>query len=568
LKKVLESELDPVNRTGLTYKTYILTALNEMDLVDAVWDPDCTWVPDQNPKLKQISDNLSEYIVKVFEDWVKSTFVYTIPEQVVVTVITNINPAAGLTLSTILLAKKFGETYKTYREFEEKFGEYLHTFVGGRSLLSYLYYRKTGLYITQIILPSGMSEEEILDKFNYLWETYGDHLRSDGSGLDPEFKDEVLKGLKNVLINALAEKQFEFRDREIIVPKSPVELRVSDSSGNVTGLLNGQLKEEIPQSFCDEETGMVIIFFPTDSFLYNVIGAEDGEYGLEIRSLREGKKQAFAASNIPIKDDAIHQYTINWDLISQGESGATVKIDFEGDGSFELTLSAGSSFTSTVPATVDLDPDTLNLKSEEKWITCYIELPEGCNVELISPATVTIWHEGASITSVAPDSPSEVGDYDSDATSDLMVKFSRKDIIDYLKTLDPIPASVTLRIKGDIGGFTLEGEDTIKIILPVKATAFTSDVKKTALYQNYPNPFNPETTIEYDINKDCHVTLKIYNMAGQLIKVLVDEYQTAGHYAIIWHGDNEKGEEVASGVYFYQLQAGGKVLMKKMVVLK
>lgn len=88
------------------------------------------------------------------------------------------------------------------------------------------------------------------------------------------------------------------------------------------------------------------------------------------------------------------------------------------------------------------------------------------------------------------------------------------------------------------------------------------------LYQNYPNPFNPETTIEYDIVKDSHITLKIYNLQGQLVKVLVNEYQSAGHHSIIWCGDNDAGEEVASGVYFYQITAGGFVSIKKMVVLK
>lgn len=88
------------------------------------------------------------------------------------------------------------------------------------------------------------------------------------------------------------------------------------------------------------------------------------------------------------------------------------------------------------------------------------------------------------------------------------------------------------------------------------------------LYQNYPNPFNPETTIEYTIEKDCYVTLKIYNLSGQLIKTLINEYQIAGHHTIIWYGDNDAGEEVASGVYFYQLKAGDKAATKKMVVLK
>lgn len=92
--------------------------------------------------------------------------------------------------------------------------------------------------------------------------------------------------------------------------------------------------------------------------------------------------------------------------------------------------------------------------------------------------------------------------------------------------------------------------------------------RKFGLSQNYPNPFNPETTIEYDIDKDCEVVLKIYNLSGQLIRILVDEFQTAGQYTITWYGDNDAGQEIASGVYFYRLQAGDEAAMKKMVVLK
>lgn len=57
-------------------------------------------------------------------------------------------------------------------------------------------------------------------------------------------------------------------------------------------------------------------------------------------------------------------------------------------------------------------------------------------------------------------------------------------------------------------------------------------------------------------------------MAGQLIKTLIDEDQQAGFHKITWYGDNDAGEEVASGVYFYQIKAGDFVSTKKMVVLK
>ena len=95
-----------------------------------------------------------------------------------------------------------------------------------------------------------------------------------------------------------------------------------------------------------------------------------------------------------------------------------------------------------------------------------------------------------------------------------------------------------------------------------------TEYPKFSLFQNYPNPCNPETTIEYSLADSCHVTLKIYNLSGQLIKTLIDEYQQAGSHKITWYGDNDAGQEVASSVYFYRIKAGDFGSTKKMIVLK
>ena len=92
--------------------------------------------------------------------------------------------------------------------------------------------------------------------------------------------------------------------------------------------------------------------------------------------------------------------------------------------------------------------------------------------------------------------------------------------------------------------------------------------KQFELAQNYPNPFNPETKISYALPKDCHVKLTIYNMLGQKINVLVDEHQTAGHKNVHWDGKDYKGDEVASGIYFYKLDAVEFTQSKRMVLLK
>ena len=83
------------------------------------------------------------------------------------------------------------------------------------------------------------------------------------------------------------------------------------------------------------------------------------------------------------------------------------------------------------------------------------------------------------------------------------------------------------------------------------------------LYENYPNPFNPRTTIDYALPKAGDVSLVVYNLIGEMVKILLDEQQSAGYYKHSWDATN-----VASGVYFYRLQAGDFVQTRKMVLLK
>jgi hypothetical protein len=89
-----------------------------------------------------------------------------------------------------------------------------------------------------------------------------------------------------------------------------------------------------------------------------------------------------------------------------------------------------------------------------------------------------------------------------------------------------------------------------------------------ALYQNYPNPFNPATVIRYELPVESNIAIRIHNILGQEVKTLVNEEQAAGVRQVIWNGRNNAGASVASGVYFYRLQAGDFVDTKKLLLLK
>ncbi len=85
---------------------------------------------------------------------------------------------------------------------------------------------------------------------------------------------------------------------------------------------------------------------------------------------------------------------------------------------------------------------------------------------------------------------------------------------------------------------------------------------------NYPNPFNPMTTISYQLPKAGQIKLLIYNMMGQLIKILIDEYKEAGHYMVVWDGKDNNAESISNGVYFYQLITSDYQSTKKMMIIK
>ena len=106
----------------------------------------------------------------------------------------------------------------------------------------------------------------------------------------------------------------------------------------------------------------------------------------------------------------------------------------------------------------------------------------------------------------------------------------------------------------------------------LKAT--TQNLPRTfVLLQNYPNPFNPETWIPYQLSEAADVTITIYNVNGLIMRRLELGKKMPGYYidqarAAHWDGTNELGEEVSSGIYFYQLRTGRDTSVRKMIILK
>ncbi len=116
-----------------------------------------------------------------------------------------------------------------------------------------------------------------------------------------------------------------------------------------------------------------------------------------------------------------------------------------------------------------------------------------------------------------------------------------------------------------------------KIMAPILAVDIEEDVEEEdltsiptefELSQNYPNPFNPSTTIQFSVPEASEVSLKIYNLNGQLVQTLLSGTIAAGRHSVVWNGKDLRGSSVASGIYLYRITAGGFSQVKKMSLMR
>ena len=112
--------------------------------------------------------------------------------------------------------------------------------------------------------------------------------------------------------------------------------------------------------------------------------------------------------------------------------------------------------------------------------------------------------------------------------------------------------------------FTVNGSDGM--ILDADDSDARPDI--FSLGQNYPNPFNPTTRVDYSLARGSDVTIVVYNVLGQMVNTLVDEQMAAGEHSVIWNGDDSRGSEVASGIYFYRMVSDEFVETHKMVLMR
>jgi hypothetical protein len=158
-----------------------------------------------------------------------------------------------------------------------------------------------------------------------------------------------------------------------------------------------------------------------------------------------------------------------------------------------------------------------------------------------------------------------------DVPDDYNVPVTPKTITSYL--YPPYDLSESIKI-----GFYVEmltGQTTYNLwITNITITTGTSEYDVTvptpqiATLSNFPNPFNPETTISFSIPKEGIVEIDVYNVRGQRVTTLTNEFYTAGTHNITWNGRNQEGQSMGSGIYFYRLTTDGHTVTRRMMLLK
>ncbi len=205
-----------------------------------------------------------------------------------------------------------------------------------------------------------------------------------------------------------------------------------------------------------------------------------------------------------------------------------------------------------IAATFALEPHTINLKSHGLNATGYIELPTGVDPSRIDYPTLRL---AGSVPAAGPKVP-VVGDHDGNGIPDLMVKFSRE-------LLDPLltPGTNRLVVTGALlSGERFEGADSVRVIDP-RHQPLSAAVS--------PNPLNPLGVLTFETAQSGQVSIYLFDIQGRLVRRLLESKSVQeGSHEVLIDGRGEAGQPLASGVYFYRVEAPGGSVSGRFAVLK
>jgi len=147
---------------------------------------------------------------------------------------------------------------------------------------------------------------------------------------------------------------------------SPAEIRIYDSEGHVTGVINGEVRDEILWATYNQDDESITTLYGFDTYSYEVEGVSSGSYGLTFDVGNEGQTTTFGVIDIPITPSAIHRYHIDWYALYRGEPGITVEKDYDGDGEVDEVIITGIPMP-TNPSPID-DATEVPLNQKLSWV--------------------------------------------------------------------------------------------------------------------------------------------------------------------------------------------------------
>jgi hypothetical protein len=122
-----------------------------------------------------------------------------------------------------------------------------------------------------------------------------------------------------------------------------------------------------------------------------------------------------------------------------------------------------------------------------------------------------------------------------------------------------------------LGALTANGERDIYLAKYLNVVTAVGQPKRLPIHElhpNVPNPFNPSTTIAFTLGQAEHVTVQVFDVAGRLVRTLVDGSTGPGRHYKVWNGRDDTGSQVSSGVYFYRMKTATFEQARRMVLLK
>ena len=343
------------------------------------------------------------------------------------------------------------------------------------------------------------------------------------SGADPQRIENIVLGKTN-----RAPALDPIGTQEVSVGDTLV-LRISgaDPDGDPVTLIAEKLPDNA--SFIDSGNG-------SGSFTFTPIYSQSSIYDV-----------TFIASDGDLADSELVQITVNSEVISVVQldikpQSCPNPFNTKAKGVLPVAILGTEDFD-----VMDVDPATVLLEGVA---------PLRWNLEDVS-APVDLKEDSCTCATNKPD-----------GYEDLTLKFDRQEIFTALQPVSDGEQRVLTLIAMTYAGTEIEGNDCVLIIHKGSSRVPADPANGFGLKNSYPNPFNTRTTIEYMLPEDYHVKITVYNVLGQKVRLLLNEYQSSGQKSVIWDAKDNAGQEVSSGVYFYTIQAGDTVKTKKMLLLK